>query len=241
MGKRLIQQRRGKGSPTFTANPNAVGRISYPQFTRENEGQKFFAEVLSLNHDPTKSGVVAEIVLEDKRKAFVVASEGLLEGQRIEVGKNSSIEIGNILPLSDVTEGAPVFNIELVPGDGGKIARASGTFALILSKEKGNVLLKARSGKTVTVSERCRATIGLAAGGGRIEKPLVKAGTKHHLMKAKKKFWPIVRGVAMNAVDHPFGGAQHHPGKSKSTSRHAPPGRKVGAIASKRTGRKKKN
>ena len=59
--------------------------------------------------------------------------------------------------------------------------------------------------------------------------------------RLKKKFWPIVRGVAMNVIDHPFGGSQHHPGKSKSTSRNAPPGRKVGAIASKRTGRKKKN
>ena len=57
----------------------------------------------------------------------------------------------------------------------------------------------------------------------------------------KKIFWPSVRGVAMNAVDHPFGGAQHHAGKSKSTPRNAPPGRKVGAIASKRTGRRNKN
>ena len=84
-----------------------------------------------------------------------------------------------------------------------------------------------------------RATIGVIAGGGRKTKPFVTAGAKFKSNESKKKY-PIVRGVAMNAVDHPFGGYQHHVGHSKSTSRHAPPGRKVGAIASKRTGRKKK-
>jgi large subunit ribosomal protein L2 len=93
----------------------------------------------------------------------------------------------------------------------------------------------------ITLPLNSRATIGNVSCGGRTEKPFVKAGNKFHAMRAKRKFYPWVRGVAMNAVDHPFGGAQHHPGKSKSTSRNAPPGRKVGAIASTRTGRRKKN
>lgn len=97
------------------------------------------------------------------------------------------------------------------------------------------------SGKIKQIDLACRATIGCAAGGGRQEKPMVKAGTAFHLCKARKKWFPTVRGVKMNALDHPFGGSAHHAGKSKSTSRNAPPGRKVGAIASKRTGRIKKN
>jgi large subunit ribosomal protein L2 len=111
---------------------------------------------------------------------------------------------------------------------------------LIVSKDKNRAFIKMPSGKSVTLDLRGRATIGCVSCGGRGEKPFIKAGRKHHAMKAKKRQWPRVRGVAMNPVDHPFGGAQHHAGKSKSTSRHAHAGRKVGAIASKRTGRKKK-
>lgn len=238
MAHRLIQQRRGKGSPTFTAPKTGVGRISYPNL---NEEKKMTAEIIEFLHDATKSGALARVMLEDDSSALIVAAEGTYEGQRIEIGKNAGINVGNVLPLGDCPEGAPVFNIEITPGDGGKIARASGSYALILSKEKNNVTIKARSGKIISFDARCRATIGMACGGGRTEKPLVKAGAKYHKMRVKKKFWPIVRGVAMNVIDHPFGGLQHHPGKSKSTSRNAPPGRKVGAIASSRTGRRKKN
>ncbi|MDO8633808.1 MAG: 50S ribosomal protein L2 [archaeon] len=238
MAHRLIQQRRGKGSPTFIASRKGVGKLSYPNL---NEEKKMVGEIIEFLHDPTKSSALARVMLEDNSSALIVAAEGAFEGQRIEVGKNAEISVGNILPLGDCPEGAPVFSIEMIPGDGGKIARASGSYALILSKEKNNVTLKARSGKILSFNARCRATIGMASGGGRTEKPLVKAGAKYHKMRVKKKFWPIVRGVAMNVIDHPFGGSQHHPGKSKSTSRNAPPGRKVGAIASKRTGRKKKN
>lgn len=237
MSKRLVQQRRGKGSPTFKASRNAFGRLFYPV---QKNGEKIIGEIVELRHDTTKSSVLAEVLLFDSKRAFVVAGEGVFVGQRIEMGESAGLEIGNVLFLKDVTEGAPVFNIEIVPGDGGKICRASGSFALVLSRDKGTATVKTRAGKMISVSSACRATVGIAAGGGRIEKPLVKAGAKFHLMKAKKRFWPIVRGVAMNVITHPFGGSQHHPGKSKSTSRHAPPGRKVGAIASKRTGRRKK-
>ena len=86
----------------------------------------------------------------------------------------------------------------------------------------------------------CRATIGVVAGGGRKEKPFVKAGKKYHAMKAKAIKWPRVRGVAMNAVDHPFGGGRHqHTGKPTTVSRRMPPGRKVGHIAARRTGVRK--
>ena len=240
MAHRLISQKRGKGSPTYTASQNAIGKLFYPPLDSMKE-KALVCEIFDLRHDTTKTSVLAELLTENKKKFFVVAAEGQFVGQRVLAGKNAEMDIGNILPLKDVVEGAPVFNVEFVPGDGGKLCRASGTYALILAKEDGTVLLKTRSGKSVTVNENCMGTIGIAAGGGRTEKPMVKAGAKYHLMKAKKRFWPIVRGVAMNVIDHPFGGAQHHPGKSKSTSRNAPPGRKVGAIASSRTGRRKKN
>lgn len=80
--------------------------------------------------------------------------------------------------------------------------------------------------------------VGLVAGGGRIEKPLLKAGRAHFKYKAKRNKWPKVRGVAMNPVDHPHGGGNHqHIGHASTTSRHDPPGKKVGLIAARRTGR----
>ncbi|HEC96438.1 MAG TPA: 50S ribosomal protein L2, partial [Euryarchaeota archaeon] len=86
----------------------------------------------------------------------------------------------------------------------------------------------------------CRAAIGVVAGGGRVDKPWVKAGKKYHAMKSRATKWPKVRGVVMNAVSHPFGGGSHpHVGRPTTTSRNAPPGRKVGHIAARRTGVRK--
>jgi large subunit ribosomal protein L2 len=95
------------------------------------------------------------------------------------------------------------------------------------------------SGQFKTLDSSCRATIGLPAGGGRREKPFMKAGNKHYAFRKKGKQYPVVRGVAMSAVDHPHGGGNHkHVGGPNSVPRGAPPGRKVGHIAPKRTGRR---
>jgi large subunit ribosomal protein L2 len=148
--------------------------------------------------------------------------------------------VGNVLPLAKVPEGCPVFCIEKSLEDGGTMVRSAGLYGLVMSKTDKSGLVKLSSGKMTQVPLECRATIGCVAGGGRKEKPLVKAGAKFHLMRARRHHYPGIRGVAQNAVDHPFGGSGHHAGKSKSTSRNAPPGRKVGAIASSRTGRRKR-
>ena len=94
------------------------------------------------------------------------------------------------------------------------------------------------SGSKKTLVSHCRAMIGIVAGGGRIDKPLLKAGAAYHKYKVKRNCWPRVRGVAMNPVEHPFGGGNHqHIGHPSTVSRFAPPGRKVGLIAARRTGR----
>ena len=240
MGKRLISQKRGKGSPTYTANKVGVADISYINLDEKQLNGTVKGEVIELVNDPARSAVLAKVILETGKRSYVIAAEGLRVGQQISFGKSAEIEVGNVITLGECLEGCPIFNIEAKPGDGGKFVRSSGGYALIVTKDKQNVFVKLSSGKTVSLKPNCRASIGIAAGGGRPEKPFVKAGNKFKAMKARNKWYPRVRGVAMNAVDHPFGGSQHHPGKSKSTSRHAPPGRKVGAIASKRTGRKKK-
>jgi large subunit ribosomal protein L2 len=198
------------------------------------------AQVVDLVLDPVRSALLAKVLYEDNSSGHVVAAEGLQLNQEVLVGKKADIAVGNIMPLADIPEGCPIFSVEKIPGDGGTLIRSSGLYGLIVSKDKTRAFIKMPSGKSLSADLRGRATIGCVSCGGRGEKPFIKAGRKFYAMKAKKRAWPRVRGVAMNPVDHPFGGAQHHAGKSKSTSRHAAAGRKVGAIASKRTGRKKK-
>ncbi|MFH0970629.1 MAG: 50S ribosomal protein L2 [Candidatus Diapherotrites archaeon] len=241
MGKRLILQRRGKGSNRFRASFHGVADVEYSPFNEAQREGKIIGQVVDIVNDPTKTAALARITLENNQTMYNFAAEGIYIGQRVELGKDARIEIGNILPVKYIPEGAPVFNVEIRPGDGGKLVRGSGVFGLVVTKEARNVLIKLPSTKTIRVHPDARATIGSVSCGTRVDKPFVKAGKKHHAKKAKKKYHSIVRGVAMNPNAHPFGGSQHHPGKSKSTARSAPAGRKVGAIASKRTGRKKKN
>jgi large subunit ribosomal protein L2 len=240
MPKRIKTQRAGKGSPKYKATHRAKHKAEYVSYNDKQKTEKMTGEITEIFTDKGKTGVLARIVFEDNSQETVYAAEGTMTGQKIEYGKKAEINLGNVLPLKELPEGCPVFNIELTPGDGGKLIRSAGSYALILTKDEKNVYLKLPSGKKVSFLPECRATVGCVAGGGRKEKPFIKAGKAFHLMKSKGKPYPIVRGVAMNPNSHPFGGGQHHPGKSKSTSRHAPPGRKVGAIASKRTGRKKR-
>jgi len=136
--------------------------------------------------------------------------------------------------------GTLVFNIEGTPQDGGKFARASGVTAIVRNKSGKNIELLFRSKKTKWFNGSCLCTVGMVAGGGRTDKPFLKAGNKYHYIKSKAKKWPIVRGVSMNAVSHPFGGgAKQSPHKPTTISRNAPPGRKVGQIAARRTGYQK--
>lgn len=234
MGRRLKIQRRGKGGPVYTATNNAKFEIKYKTIKDLVRGQ-----IVDMVTDPIRSAPVAVILMADGTKQYVICAEGLTTGQKLEFGTGAEKKTGNVLPLGDIEPGTTIFNIEKTYGDGGKFVRASGQTAILVNK-KDKATVKLPSGQLKQLPLDARATIGVIAGGGKSTKPFVTAGAKFKAMKAKGKKYPRVRGVAMNPVDHPFGGSQHHVGHSKSTSRHAPAGRKVGAIASTRTGRKKK-
>jgi len=240
MARRIRVQRLGAGSPKYRSLPCGTAQAAYPNLDDAQKNGTVLAEVKALHHDAARSAVLAELLGNDGGKSFIIAAEGLSVNDNIQLGKGADLRIGNIMLLKDIVEGCPVFNIEKTPGDGGQLVRSSGLYALVMTRDADTVYVKLPSGKTIRLHPACRATIGCVAGGGRKEKPLVKAGTKFHKMKVRGKRWKKTRGVAMNPVDHPFGGSQHHVGKSKSTSRHAAAGRKVGAIASSRTGRRKK-
>jgi len=228
MGKRLIVQRRGKGSIYRAPSHRYLADVRYPAI--ESEGV-----VRKILNDPARTAPLM-IVEFDEGTFPMVAPEGISVGDGIGIGKMSA---GSVVKLRDVPEGSAVFNIEINPLDGGKLIRSAGTYALVASKDDKHAVLKLPSGKFKTFSLDCRATLGIAAGGGRRDKPIMKAGKKWKVIKNKPTLYPIVRGVAKNPVDHPHGGGGHqHVGKSKTPGHNAPPGRKVGSIAAKRTGRR---
>jgi len=158
------------------------------------------------------------------------------------VEKKAQLTIGNVLPVSQMPEGTIICNVEQKLGDRGAFARTSGNYATIVShnSDDGTTRIRLPSGSKKVIPESCRAMIGVVAGGGRIDKPVLKAGIQHHKFKAKRNSFPKVRGVAMNPVDHPHGGGNHqHIGHASTVRRDAPPGQKVGLIAARRTGRLK--
>lgn len=232
MGKRIISRRRGSGGIYSAPSHKYKADVKYLQVN--NIG----GVVKSLIHDPGHTSPIAKVELADGRSTFIIANEGLRINQEIFIGENFPAIPGNILPLKIIPEGTRIFNIEKNPGDGGKFVRSAGSSAVIVSKAE-RVVVKLPSGKLKYLLPNCRATIGVVSGGGRKEKPWVKAGKKFHAMRSKARVWPIVSGTAMNPVDHPHGGGGHqHVGKTSSLSHGTPPGRKVGHIAPKRTGKR---
>ena len=230
MGRRIIPQRRGKGSSTYRSPSHRhLAKPGYPS-TQETCGQ-----VIDLHHAPGRTAPLAEVEFDHGETSFVIAPLGLQVGQEIDIGPDSAIEKGNVLPLSKIPVGTYVYNIELEPLDGGKLVKAAGEYAVIVTKEGNKTILRLPSDQFKRVDSRCRATIGIVAGGGRTEKPFAKAGNKFHTYKSRAKRPKKVRGIAMNAVDHPHGGGDHqHVGVPSSVSSNASPGRKVGRLSSKK-------
>ena len=216
MGKNLKQQRRGKGSPKYRTSHK------YP-----------------VNHD-SKEGIVVDIIHSKGRKSpvavvehagkrfFQLASKGIGIEKKVEVA-----ELGNI------SEGTKIYDIETRPGSGGRMCRSPGTSATLIAREKNRCVILLPSKEKKVLSGKCKAVIGEVSGSGRTEKPFRKAGSRFYEMRALGKIYPRTSGVAMNPVDHPFGGSAK-PGKHKTVSRHQPPGKKVGSISPKRTGKRKR-
>ncbi|UCD02703.1 MAG: 50S ribosomal protein L2 [Candidatus Aenigmatarchaeota archaeon] len=223
MGKRIIQQRRGKGSFTYRVRKaNFKVRLEY----RNSKGV-----VRDIQQDPGRVTPVALVEYEDGTKGYIPAREGM--------SINDTLE-GVVMPLSDIPESKPIFAIESAPNTGPVFCRSGGSFAFIVSKDRKNCVVQFPSKKTKTLNLKCKAIVGVPAGSGRGEKPWVKAGPRWIAMHKKGRLYPLTSANAMNAVDHPFGGSYSGVNKPKTVSRNAPPGRKVGTIASKKTGRKKK-
>ena len=245
MGKNLTVQKRGKGSPVYK-------RSSFSYKGEARMGKNGTAVVEGFISCKAHSAPLAVARYDDNNTSLLIAPEGMRNGQLITIG-GSDLKPGNICELKNIPEGTAVFNIERVPGDGGKFVRASGISAKVIARTQTKVTIQLPSKKSKDFNPNCRACIGVVAGGGfrihppdkkkgggRPEKPFYKAGRKFYAMKAKGIYWPSVSGNSMNAVDHPFGGStSNQKGRPTIAPKNAPPGKRVGMIRPRQTGRKK--
>jgi len=232
MGKRIIQQRRGKGGHTYKTREKA-GKLR-PGYIADMKGE---FECVKLTASVGHSVPIAKFKNKEGKVFETFAVNLLYIGQKINVGGN---KVGDIAKVGDLKNGTEVFNIEHNPKDGGKFVRTGGNAAVVMAKEGDVVKLMMPSKREKKFNVNCRVTIGRAAGDGKMDKPILKAGKKFFIMKTKSKLWPRVSAVKMNAIDHPFGSGRGKRVKSKIAKRNASPGKKVGLIRPRRTGRKKR-
>ena len=199
-----------------------AGRNSYGRITVRHQGggnrQKYRiidfkrkkdnmeATVIGIEYDPNRSANIALIQYEDGEKAYIIAPQGLTDGDKVISGEAVDIKVGNCMPISSIPVGTlihNIHNIELNPGQGGKLVKAAGQSAQLMAKEGKYAHVRLPSGEMRLVLSRCRATIGTIGNSDHENVKIGKAGRKRHM-----GWRPEVRGSVMNPVDHPHGGGE---------------------------------
>ncbi len=196
-----------------------AGRNSYGRITVRHQGggnrQKYRlvdfkrkkddmpATVVGIEYDPNRTSNIALIKYEDGTISYILAPVGLKDGDKVVSGKNADIRVGNCLPIENIPVGTLIHNIELNPGQGGKMVRTAGGEAQLMAKEGEYAHIRLPSGEMRLVLSRCRATIGTIGNADHINIKIGKAGRTRHM-----GIRPTVRGSVMNPVDHPHGGGE---------------------------------
>ena len=196
-----------------------AGRNSYGRITVRHQGggnrQKYriidfkrqkddmYATVIGIEYDPNRSANIALIEYEDGTKAYILAPKGLTDGDKVISGTKVDIKPGNAMPIESIPVGTMIHNIELNPGQGGKLVRGAGQEAQLMAKEGAYAHVRLPSGEMRLVLVRCRATIGTIGNTDHENIKLGKAGRKRHM-----GIRPTVRGSVMNPNDHPHGGGE---------------------------------
>ena len=196
-----------------------AGRNSYGRITVRHQGggnrQKYRiidfkrnkdnmeATVIGIEYDPNRSANIALIQYEDGEKAYILAPQGITDGSKVVSGENVDIKPGNTMPISSIPVGTLIHNIELNPGQGGKLVKAAGQSAQLMAKEGKYAHVRLPSGEMRLILARCRATIGVLGNSEHENVKLGKAGRTRHM-----GIRPTVRGSVMNPVDHPHGGGE---------------------------------
>ena len=196
-----------------------AGRNSYGRITVRHQGggnrQKYRivdfkrdkdnmeATVIGIEYDPNRSANIALIQYEDGEKAYILAPQGLKDGDKVISGESVDIKPGNCMPINSIPVGTLIHNIELNPKQGGKLVKAAGQSAQLMAKEGKYAHVRLPSGEMRLIMAVCRATIGTIGNTDHENVKLGKAGRSRHMGKR-----PEVRGSVMNPVDHPHGGGE---------------------------------
>ena len=195
------------------------GRNSYGRITVRHHGggnrQKYriidfkrnkddmFATVVGIEYDPNRSANIALLQYEDGTLSYIIAPQGLKDGDKVISGEKADIKPGNCMSIENIPVGTMIHNIELNPGQGGKMVRAAGQGAQLMAKEGKYSHVRLPSGEMRLVLTKCRATIGTIGNADHENVKLGKAGRTRHM-----GIRPTVRGSVMNPVDHPHGGGE---------------------------------
>ena len=213
----------------LTTQKKHSGRNSYGRITVRHQGggnrQKYRlvdfkrrkddmpATVIGIEYDPNRSANIALIEYEDGEKSYILAPIGLKDGDKVISGEKADIKPGNCMKIESIPVGTMIHNIELNPGQGGKLVRAAGQEAQLMAKEGKYAHVRLPSGEMRLIMAICRATIGTIGNADHENVKIGKAGRSRHM-----GLRPEVRGSVMNPNDHPHGG-----GEGKSPVGHAGP------------------
>ncbi len=170
-------------------------------FKRNKDGVN--ATVIGIEYDPNRTANIALLQYEDGTKAYIIAPQGLKDGDTVVSGTGADIKPGNALFIKDIPVGTLIHNIELYPGKGGQLVRTAGASAQLMAKEGGYAQVRLPSGEVRMIRLDCKATVGVIGNEQHENISIGKAGRKRHM-----GWRPTVRGVVMNPNDHPHGGGE---------------------------------
>ena len=170
-------------------------------FKRNKDG--IAATVIGIEYNPNRSANIALLQYEDGTKAYILAPQGLKDGDKVVSGQGADIKPGNALEIKDIPVGTLIHNIELYPGKGGQLVRSAGVSAQLMAKEGDYAQVRLPSGEVRMIRLNCKATIGVIGNEQHENISIGKAGRKRHM-----GWRPTVRGVVMNPNDHPHGGGE---------------------------------
>jgi large subunit ribosomal protein L2 len=203
-GKKSSGGRNNNGRVTARHRGGGAKRL-YRQIDFKRRKDDVPAKVATIEYDPNRTTYIALLHYADGFKSYILAPQGLNVGATVSSGEKADIRPGNTLPLRSVPTGTIVHNVELTPGQGGRMGRAAGTAIQVVAKEGEMVTLRLPSSEMRMVRAECRATIGTLSNSEHQNVTVGKAGRKRHMGQR-----PQSRGIAMNPVDHPHGGGEAH-------------------------------
>ena len=206
--KPLLEPQHGRGGRNndgriTTRHRGGAHKQRYRKIDFKRTKDNMPANVERLEYDPNRSAYIALLKYQDGERRYIVAPEGLKDGDEVRSGSSAPISVGNAMPLRNVPLGSVVHCVELKPGKGAQLARSAGTSAQLVAREGTYATLRLRSGEMRRVLAECRAVLGVVSNSEHNLRSLGKAGAKRW-----RGIRPTVRGVAMNPVDHPLGGGE---------------------------------